>query len=270
MGLRNAALETAAAQTRRELELAARVQETFLPNVPRTIPGAEFAWTCRPCQELAGDSLNVSRLDEEHLALYVLDVSGHGVAASLLAVAANRAMSPLSVPDSIIVEAAENGVGTRPVPPHKVASSLSRRFSWNDATKQFITIFYAVLNVTNRVLTYVSAGHPPAIVLRRTNEVLALHESGLPIGIGDEYEEHAVQLKPGDRVYLYSDGVTEMKDSDKRLYGKDRLIGCLLQGASLSLADSVTRLIEDLQQWQDGAPADDDVSVLALELSGGR
>jgi phosphoserine phosphatase RsbU/P len=63
------------------------------------------------------------------------------------------------------------------------------------------------------------------IVLRRTTkEVLALHESGLPIGIGEDYEEHMVQLNPGDRIYLYSDGVTEMKNAEKRLYGMDNLV----------------------------------------------
>ncbi len=99
----NTELTAANARINADLVAAAKIQESYLPTKLPVVPGYTFAWTYEPCEHLAGDFLNVCPLGGDHYGLYVLDVSGHGVAASLLAVAAARALSPAPDPDSILI-----------------------------------------------------------------------------------------------------------------------------------------------------------------------
>ena len=259
----NDKLVKAAERTARELEAAARVQQAFLPHANPHITGARFSWIFEPCTELAGDSLNVVQLDEQNVGLYVLDVSGHGVAASLLAVTVTRLLSPSASGDSFVLQPGP-GLTRQLVPPREVATRLAKNFSI-ESTEQFITLFYAIYNTVTRELTYISAGHPGAIRVSTGNPPVILEGNGLPIGIGEKYEEQKVQLHSGDRLYLYSDGVTEAMDADHSLFGPDRLLTCLGSSTSDSLTQSISRVQAALVGWQAGSPSRDDISILAME-----
>src|SRR5205814_9681296 len=111
-----------------------------------------FAWVSRPCEELAGDTLNVVRLDDDHVGLYLLDVSGHGVAAALLAVRAHQVLSPVRELSTALVR------GGGPVPPAEVAGHLDRLFPLTEDAGQFFTLAYGVLNRRTGRLRYVTAG----------------------------------------------------------------------------------------------------------------
>ena len=259
----NTKLEQHAQRTSHELEAAAKVQKTFLPSLSPKFGNSSFAWAFDPCEELAGDALNILQLDADHVAFYVLDVSGHGVAASLLAVAATRLLSAVGHGDSIVVRLID-GVAT-PVEPSIVASTLNERFAWNPETGQFMTLFYALLNCKTQMLSYVSAGHPGAIQIARGKEARTLEGSGLPIGIGETYEQQEVRLDRGDRVYLYSDGVTEAMNPLQHLFGAQRLMTALHRGLHTGLADSVAALQGELLAWHGGSASKDDISVLAVE-----
>jgi sigma-B regulation protein RsbU (phosphoserine phosphatase) len=247
---------------RRDLEAAARIQVAFLPHESPNVPGASFAWAFQPCSELAGDSLNVCRLGEEHLGFYVLDVSGHGVAAALLSVTATRVLAPAVDPNSILAR----GSRSRPVPPAEVAARLNQRFPWDEVTGQFFTLFYATLNVKTHELCYVSAGHPPAIHLRPGETPALLNEAGgRPIGLGDRYQDHTMMLRPGDRLYLYSDGVTEACGSAGEQFGVPRLCTALEESRPRTLQESVSHVLQSVHQWG-GDVLRDDLSLLALEV----
>jgi sigma-B regulation protein RsbU (phosphoserine phosphatase) len=270
LSARNVDLEAANVELQRlarraafELEAAARVQKTFLPSPSLKTSGCSFAFAYEPCQELAGDSLNILQLDADHVALYILDVSGHGVAASLLAVAATRLLSEVSCGNSIVMQMKE-GVMI-PLSPSEVASILNKQFVSNPETAQYMTLFYAIFNARTQVLTYVSAGHPGAIHLSRGHNPRTLEGSNLPIGFGQEYEQHTVQLEPGDRVYLYSDGVTDARNPLDDLFGSERLSSALQNTLQTTLSMSVEALQRELATWQAGAAAKDDISVLAIE-----
>ena len=263
----NHQLRDAATRAQHELNAAAKIQETFLPQSLPLYDGVQFAWTFKPCQELAGDSLNVCPLDDEHVGLYVLDVTGHGVAASLTAVSANRALSPASDPQSMLVQRTLGSRAVQPVPPSEVAERLTRKFAWNDATAQFLTCFYAVLNAKTRTLTYTSAGHPGAVRVAADGATTLLDGTGLPIGLGEHYEQHSVELIPGDRVYLYSDGVTETMNPTLTLFGNDNLYQALATARPQTLQDSIAALVQTIDTWRGDTPARDDVSILALEIA---
>jgi phosphoserine phosphatase RsbU/P len=257
----NAKLLEGAERTRRELETAARVQQTFLPSAAPVVPGVQFAWEFRPCTELAGDSLNVFSLGPKRVGMYVLDVSGHGVAASLLAVAASRLLSVISGSDS--PDCDERRV--HDMRPAEVAERLNESFPWNPTTEQFLTLFYAVLDVPGRLLTYVSAGHPGGVYVSRADGPRVLEGTGLPIGVGENYEQHIIPMSPGDRLYLYSDGVTEAMNAHDDFFGVERLVEIIRQSAALDLRESVAAVLRKLDQWHGESPARDDISLLAMQ-----
>ncbi len=259
----NEKLEKHAKRTALELQAAAKVQMTFLPAPLLKTTGCTFAWIFEPCQELAGDSLNILQLDAEHVAFYVLDVSGHGVAASLLAVAATRLLSEVGEGASIIMQR-RDGL-TLPAEPSEVASILNKRFDSEQGAGQYMTLFYAVFNAKTRLLTYVSAGHPGAIQIARDKEPRTLDGTGLPIGFGGEYEQQSVRLESGDRIYIYSDGVTEARNPVQVFFDSKRLMDVLQSGQKSRLADSLVALQIQLKEWHGGIDTKDDISVLALE-----
>jgi sigma-B regulation protein RsbU (phosphoserine phosphatase) len=256
----NTQLRAAALQTQRELDAAAQVQVALLPPSAPTIPKLNCAWFFRACQELAGDALNVFTIDEEHVGFYVLDVSGHGVAASLLAVAATRILA-----DAQDVAGASSDADST-VRPAEAARRLNRSLAWDQQpTPQFLTLFYAVFHVPSRRLTYVSAGHPPALRIGRDGSASRLDSTSMPIGVGEDFEEKTVQLAAGDRVYVYSDGLTETLDAARDQFGLPHVTDTLCGSLELPLAETLDRLLRQVDEWRAERPVTDDVSVVAVE-----
>ncbi|MHC5004071.1 MAG: response regulator, partial [Planctomycetota bacterium] len=143
----------------RDLDAAARVQQSLLPTVEPDTSRVHFAWQYLPCDELAGDFLNFFALDERHVAAFVVDVSGHGVASSLLSVTIGRLMTPQVSETSLLVKA-DGADGKRIVPPVEVARELNRRFPMSDQNGLYFTIVYGVLDLETLEFRYVLAGHP--------------------------------------------------------------------------------------------------------------
>ncbi len=155
-----------------------------------------------------------------------------------------------------------------PARPADVATQLARRFAWKESTEQFFTLFYAVLNLRTRELTYISAGHPGAIWLSDGADARVLPGSGLPIGVGETYEQDAVQLKAGDRLYLYSDGVMEAMTAHCEQFGIERIAASLTASSTAELGRSIAMLLKDVEAWCGALRTQDDVSLIGLEVDG--
>lgn len=272
---RNAELQTANAEIsavnqrmKRDLVAAAKIQHAFLPAVLPDLPGIHFAWDYRPCEELAGDTLSVMQLDPEHVALSVVDVSGHGVSAALLSVTLSRLLSGMPDASSLLRQRLKSAPWYRPVPPAEVAAQLNRQFPWDPRTEQYFTILYGTLNVKTHEVRFVSAGHPGPVYLPHHAPPMMLEVAGFPIGLGEaQYDEQSVSLKPGDRLYLYSDGITDAMNSSDAQFGTERLLGTLDQTRELPLKESISALIRRAEEWCGAVPLKDDVSVLAVEIA---
>ncbi len=266
----NARLAEANRRMERDLRAAARIQEAFLPRREPAFPQARFAWHYRPCEELAGDGLNVFALDDRHAALYVFDVSGHGVASALLSVSLSRVLSPPSDPSSVLRPAASGGdvnAAARPTPPAEVAARLNRMFPFDEATEQYSTMVYGVLDVQTGEFRYVSAGHPGLVHVPAGGAGRIVEIRSFPIGLANgPYAECKLDLTPGDRIYLYSDGIPEAMDVDNRVFGGQRLLGSLEQARGEPLDRAVESLIEELGRWTGAAGLRDDVSLVAVEF----
>ena len=229
----NARLAKANGRMSRDLKAAARIQETFLPRERLRVPGTDFAWIYRPCDELAGDGLNVIPLGDGKVGLYILDVSGHGVASALLSVTMSRLLSPPSEPSSILIRHGDVWDRFDVTPPAEVADRLNRLFPFDSTTEQFATMVYGILNVATGEFRYVSAGHPGPVHLPSGADPVILESRGTPIGLAeDAYEERSVRLEAGDRLYLYSDGVPEAMDPVDKPFGDARLLEAIGRGRS--------------------------------------
>ena len=265
-------LAAAHKKMKKDLEAAARIQQTLLPSSDHQIAGAEFSWRYLPCDELAGDTLNIVPLDEHRVALYVVDVSGHGVPSALLSVTLSRVMSG-SGPGSSILWTRDSASGAdRVATPLEVAYELAERFPHNSETGQYFTMVYAVLDLDKQEMSFVSAGHTPLIHLRRGEAPLSFSATGPPIGLfpatllPPKFDEQTVQLESGDRFYFYSDGIPEAENAQDEEYGNRRLSDELQMLFHHPLGESLDSVLEKVQRWVGRNGHNDDVSILAVEV----
>ena len=251
-----------------DLHTAARVQRALLPASSPTDTRAEFAWVFQPCDELGGDILNVFELDEHRIGFYLLDVSGHGVAAALMSVSASRMLAPLHDQTSLVRKRLSRGNTLwQPVAPAQVAHQLNQRFTFDDNTTQYFTLLYGLLDAQSRQARFVCAGHPSPIHLPCDGEPTNFDASGVPIGMVDcaEYAEWSLSLRPGDRLFLHSDGVTEALNAQNQPFGDARLLQQVRATRCLPLNESVQSIYDAARNFS-GDKLTDDVSILALQM----
>tara|TARA_R110002111_G_scaffold1162_2_gene8209 strand:+ start:161 stop:1390 length:1230 start_codon:yes stop_codon:yes gene_type:complete len=247
---------------RQDLQSAAQIQKALLPTVLPDVERVNFAWTFRPCDELAGDILNIYQLDEQHIGFYVLDVSGHGVSAALLSVVVSRLLSPHG-PSSLLRWSTDGRLAS----PSEVLERLNRQFV-SEQSDQFFTLFYGVLNLRTFELCYANAGHPGPVIIDEHGAITTLQHSSFPIGIVDEttYKDCLVSLNPGDRLWLYSDGLIEAMNGEGVLYGKDRLDAELQAANTMSVCEGVEYLMKIVEDWAGQSGPQDDISLIALGI----
>ena len=266
----NAEISRINGQMVRDLEAAAKVQRSLLPAKDVTLDATHVAWRYVPCHGLAGDFLNVFQLDDEHAGLFVVDVSGHGVPSSLMAVTVGRFLTPKVSDSSILVRQGADG-RVVVASPAEVATQLNRLFQADEFSGLYFTIMYGVLHLPSGRLDYVSGGHPAMLRVPAGGGATEFHGAdGFPIAFVPEieYEQHSLQLVPGDRLYLYSDGVPEAMDKDKNAYGEQAMAECLADSRGRPLDESVAGLLEAVKVWCEPAGPLDDVSILGIEWHG--
>jgi sigma-B regulation protein RsbU (phosphoserine phosphatase) len=259
-------LEDWKTRVQKDLRAAAVIQQAFLPVFLPIVSGMSFSWNYQPCEELGGDMLNVIRLDEDHVGIYVLDVSGHGVRAALLSVTLSHVLGSGS--GSMLKTASDEAHGSRIVAPAAVAAGLNERFAMSEKTEQYFTLFYGVLHVPTRELRYVLAGHPSPVYLANNSEPALLPGGGLPIGVDSaaEFEEHQLLLRVGDRLIAYSDGVTDLEGVGGQRLGKARLMNALAGWRNSSSDATISSIVQMLEQWRADHPVQDDMSLIALAM----
>lgn len=261
----NQELSRANLRMKSDLDAAARVQHTLLPENMPEVPPWKFAWSYRPCDELAGDALNIVRINESTIAFYVLDVSGHGVPAALLSVAAVRSLSPGTGGMASLV----SGPGANPVPvaPADVAARLNSLYPMSSNGGHYFTMIYGLLDIHSRRLQLTVAGHPGPILVRENDPPQRMQVSGFPIGMIEDatYDEMNLDLQPRDRLYLHSDGVTEEVNSAGQEFGDDGLLSVIAECGRAGLKDTVEAVVQKVIAWRGEDHLKDDVSVLAIE-----
>ena len=252
-------LRDANERLRRDFDAAAHIQTSLLPGRPVGIPGIAVDWIFEPCDRLGGDGFNVFMIAERIAGFYLLDVTGHGVVAALQSVALTRVLAAAwPAPET-------GGLPT----PARVAERLNAEFPVNTAVWQYFTFIGGVLDLSTLTLRYVSAGHPGPIHVPAGGDPIALEGAGLPIGMfpDTKYTEYAARLAPGDRVYFYSDGVTEAMNPADEDFGVPGLVGSLAATRGRPVDETLREVRRAVSRWRGPDPLDDDLTLLALEVS---
>lgn len=261
-------LQRALGELERDIDLAARVQRAALPRQLPPVRGFHAAWEFLPCAGLAGDFLNVLPLDDRRVALYILDVSGHGASAALLSVSLGRTMSATRGHSCLFEADPDTPDEFAVTPPTRVLRFLNGQTTGDPGLTQYYTMVYGILDVPARELRYVAAGHAGPVVVPREGEPVRHDSTGQPVGLLRDavFEEARLQLQPGDRLYLFTDGVTEAAGPDDEEFGAARAAAALHRGRAQTLEKSIASLIGELKSWSRRGEFSDDVSVLGVEL----
>jgi len=226
---------------------------------------------------VAGDSFNYFALDDRHLAFYHIDVSGHGIASAMLSFTVSRFLTP-EIGAICLRRSSEGGKGASIpgipgyiVPPHEVVAALNQRFLEKGDCTHYFTMVYGVLDVHTGSGQLCQAGHPHPMICDQQGEVRKLGAGGFPVGMLEQasYESVTFHLAPGERLHVYSDGITECRAAaDDEEFGSQRLQALLAREPGARLAESIEQLREGLLNWHGERPQDDDVSLLALARTG--
>ena len=250
----NKRLQQAYQQIDQELELARRLQASFLPQrLPDVLP-ARFAVHYLLCGQVGGDFYDVFRLDENHVGFYVADAMGHGVPASLLTIFVKKGVRAKEV----------FGKQYRLVPPGEVLQRLNKDLIDQSLSEMpFITMVYVLFNHRDGTLLFSRAGHPYPLHVPHSGALQLWQGEGFLLGVFDaQFSDRTHQLQPGDKVLLYSDGVDNAA-FEGRQPGTDSLLACAERHRALPIQEFVESLARDL--FSSGNPPDD-LTLLGLEM----
>lgn len=264
----NARLKRANSIIKKDLEAAAKIQASFLPSKAPELNGVTAVWELLPCDELAGDTLNAFRLNDRYSAFYVLDVSGHGVQAALLSATLNHLLAPKAGEARGGDSAPSESETTGSFSPVEVLTKLNRQFPFDPEIGQYFTLVYGVLDDRTNIFRFVAAGHPSPIYIAAEGRRQILASSNFPMGIVPEpsFREISIEMQPGDRMYLYSDGLVDVANTRGERFDTDRLAEELVTLKAEPLEKSLPSLIDRLREWSGKNSFQDDVSVLGFEI----
>lgn len=266
-GLRTATLIRALEQTtedirrkqdilEQELRSAAQYVASMLPVSGPLLPGVRMDSVYRPALTLGGDLFNVLPWNEHLLGLYLLDASGHGV---------SSALRSASLATFLREESLRHQVGSKD--PGAILTAANQQFPLTDEGHYF-TIVFARLDLRARTLTYATAGHQGAVLHHRSGAVTELTKPGLPLGfcVPHVYETTEIAVAPGDRLYLFSDGLYEVPGPNRELWGRVRLIEAMQALGHRPMADVIAGIVEQATRWLGHDRFPDDAAMVGIEL----
>jgi serine phosphatase RsbU (regulator of sigma subunit)/anti-sigma regulatory factor (Ser/Thr protein kinase)/transposase len=243
----------------KEMQVAQEIQHTLLPASFPDVDGYEIGALYRAAKEVGGDYYDFFWVDPTVIGIVVADVSGKGVPGSLVMTMIRTAMR---------LEARGNKSAA------DVLSRVNQHVTADMKKGMFVTMFYVVLDSRRRTINFASAGHNPMILYRgRTKEIYFLKPKGFPLGIslpdGEMFERtlaiQKISLEKNDMLVIYTDGITEAMNKQKKQFGEDRLIATIRENAHLTPEEFVGELSRRIAAFTDGAEQNDDITVVAIK-----
>lgn len=236
-----------------ELKTAQNIQKALLPKNNPTIPGIDIAGTYYPAREVGGDFFDYIQIDENRLGVAIGDVSGKGLPAALLMShlhASLRSTAPVNV-------SAKNCVT-------KTNDLLCQCI----AEGKFITMFYGILNTSDRSFLFTNAGHNYPLLFSKEGDVKRLETKDLIMGVMHDfsYKEKSISLNPGEIIVLYTDGVTEAENTTGEQFEEKRVIDVVTKNSHLSSAEICEKLFEEVQSFQKDEAQQDDFTVVIIKV----
>jgi sigma-B regulation protein RsbU (phosphoserine phosphatase) len=256
-----------------DLVAAAEIQKSLLPQKIDSAENLEVAWEFEPCEHMGGDIFNIFQLDDDHWGIYMLDVSGHGVQAAMVTVSVSQFLQPNSG-QLVSRKSRKSATAYELRTPAEVLIALDTEFPF-ERFNNFFTITYLIINTKTGELKYSSAGHPHSIILRANGTLELLQKGGPAIGMGEfhvlsekknRFEEGYPQMNPGDKLFVYTDGIVEYENPEGEFYGTDRFYKALKSMQGEAVTDIVEKSIKSLMDFGNNAKPQDDITLLGLAL----
>ncbi len=236
----------------RELQLAREIQQRFLPTAPPAVAGYELQGISFPSYEIGGDYYDFIPRPDGRFVIALGDVSGKGTSAALLMSSLHAAVHAQVTSHQSLVE---------------TITAVNRYLADNTPANRFVTLFYAELDHLSGALSFINAGHNPALIAHAAGTLEQLASGGLPLGIMPDasYREGRTQLQPGDVLVAYSDGVTETQNPAGEEFGEVRLQEVLWKNVELTAAGIRDKIEDALTKFAQGTPAVDDITLVIVK-----
>jgi serine phosphatase RsbU (regulator of sigma subunit) len=238
-----------------ELQEARDIQDRLLPKKLPEVAGYQVAAMTRPLRFVGGDYYSVVRMSERHTALCIADVAGKGLPAALLMSSLQAALTPLI---------------RQRLAPRELCHRLNRILCDLTPVGKFISLFYAVLDSVDNRLTYCNAGHNPPLLVRADGTSTELKAAGAVLGQFPNwlYEQSELQMRSGDKLLLFTDGLVEACNADEECFGEQNLIRIARENPSSSAEDLMGLLIRAASRHS-GEHLQDDASLIVLQATEG-
>jgi phosphoserine phosphatase RsbU/P len=236
----------------KELDDARRIQQGLMPAEIPQFPGLRISGSWRPARITSGDYFDVIKLGNGSVAVCIADVCGKGMPAALL-------MAGL--------QATVKAYASMPIRPSELCERVNRFMCENAASTGFISLFYAVIAPGHKRMIYCNAGHNPPILFNGANCPRRLDQGGGILGVFDHwrYADGEVCLRAGDRLLMYTDGITENRNSAGEEFGEERLINLLLRGEHLDVDALTAHLMGEASGFSNGS-FEDDLTLVAVSV----
>ena len=246
---------------------AAEIQRRLIPEEYPQYQQLSYAWRFMPSKKVGGDLFNVARLDENTVMTYLVDVSGHGISSAMVSVAIQQSLSPhtghipkrqTSTPPHYIINS-----------PAGVMADLEREYPF-ERFEEFFTLIYLLIDEASGIVRYCSAGHPAPILIRSSGQVQRLTAGGTIIGLGNliDFKEGEIRMEAGDRLFLYTDGVTEHGMSTGEAFGEQRLLDCLQTHRADGLEGSLEHTVKCFREFGGDLEPQDDITLIGIRYAG--
>jgi sigma-B regulation protein RsbU (phosphoserine phosphatase) len=263
----HAKLQTVYNGIEKDLQAAARLQQAFLPDPGRQFPSVGYATCYHPSTHIGGDLIGIFPASEHQIVAYSIDVAGHGISSALLTVRLAQTLSPYLKQANPVFELAPDATfSVRP--PHACIARLNQLYQSDTGVDQYFTMALAVIDVRTGQVDLCQAGHPSPAVLRASGDLEYIGHGGAPVGLlpQADYDSISFRLARGDRLFLYSDGITEAEMEVAGQIDDDGLAMILESFANRSLESFSKHLLQHLELLCGKSTYADDVSAICVEL----
>ncbi len=240
-----------------DLRLAHNIQQELLPQVYPKIDGVTISAANFQVGEIGGDCFDFYKFDDDRLGAFIGDVSGKGIAAAIV-------MSMVTILFSQLKDRSES-------PGHlltKVNEVMYRHFGLQHSI--FMTCFFLAIDSRTNQMLFSSAGHnPPYLYRKNTGEIISIESEGFGLGMFPKviYEEKTLDLQPGDKLILYTDGVIDTRNPEGTLFSSERLVETIRKHCDTNCYRLTHLIIEDLEEYAAGASRTDDMTIIVIEIS---
>lgn len=239
-------------ELQREIKTASLIQQKILPANISEINGFKCSFKNISMEEVGGDFYDYQIRDDE-IDLIIADVSGHGLPAAFLATISKLAFANIHDRTDII----------------EVMKKLNQTILDYTVMDYFVTTFFCTINLKTKILRYANSGHEPQYVYRKSNnEFISMSSSSYPLGILDKVKsiEQTVQLISGDRIILYTDGITECNNPDYELWSDENLKNFIKENSELNPIDFTNHLIRKIKRFSKRDQFSDDVTLIVIDI----